>query len=242
MYPMRALLTVLLALGVVACSGSGGGQDEAKPAPTPPIVTDARSDLLLSWNADGGPATASSVADVPAAVLAEVRVQDPTIPPEQRDPDWIFIADLRRPGADARYPVRAERREDYEATRREAQAAAARAAARQAAEAQGKPLELVPNQGSGGGPIIMYANKQCPVCQKARRWLLEEKIPYVEKDINRDRAAAQELMTKGKAQGVPVNGVPVFDVGGRLIPGFDKGAIRKTRSAVKPAAGTQGII
>lgn len=242
MYAMRVLLTFVLAFGVGACSGTGGDQHEANPGPTPPIVTDARSDLLLSWFVDGGPATASSVADVPESVLSQVRVQDPSIPPEQRDPEWIFIADLRRPGADGRYPVQTQRRDEYEAARREAHAAAARAAAQRAAEAQGKPLELVPNPGSGGGPLIMYANKHCPVCQKARRWLLEQKIPYVEKDIQQDRSAATELMSKGKAQGVPVNGVPVFDVGGRLIPGFDKGAIRKALSAIKPAAGTQGII
>jgi glutaredoxin len=88
----------------------------------------------------------------------------------------------------------------------------------------------------------MYANKHCPLCQKARRWLLEQKIPYVEKDIQQDRAAAGELMAKGKAQGIPVTGVPVFDVGGKLIPGFDKATIRKVWAAAKPAAGTQGII
>jgi glutaredoxin len=241
MYAMRvALLSAIASLGALACSGEAPPPGDAEP--TPPAVSEARDDLLLSWFADGGPVTASSVADVPEAARAEVRVQDPTIPPEQRDPDWVFLADLRRPDKDGGYPVRAVRRDDYEAKRRQALAAAAKAKAERAAEAQAKPLDLVPAPGAADDQVIMYANRHCPVCQKARRWLLDQKIPYVEKDIQKDRAAAQELMAKGKSQGVPVSGVPVFDVGGKLIPGFDKNAIRKALSAAKAPTGTQGII
>ena len=67
----------------------------------------------------------------------------------------------------------------------------------------------------------MYATKRCPVCKKARRWLLKKGIPYVEKDVEKDAAAAAELQKKGRAQGIPTNGVPVFEIGGKLFPGFD---------------------
>lgn len=234
-----ALLTTAALLAAWSCSGTAESPDQT--APTKPVINDARDDLLLSWFADGGSATASSVAEVPEGARAEVRVQDPAIPPEQRDPEWIFLADLRRPGKDGRYPVRAERREDYEAGRRRV-LEAARDAARKVAEAQGAPLELVPGPGAADAPVIMYANRTCPVCQKARRWLLDQKIPYLEKDVQKDRAAAAELATKGRAQGVPVTGVPVFDVGGKLIAGFDKDAIRKALSIAKPPPPTQGVI
>jgi len=243
MYAKRlAHLAVLLALGAVSCSGADDPPAGAGGEPVKPIVTDARSDLLFSWYVDGGPATASAVSEVPEEERAEVRVQDTTVPPEQRDPGWIFLVDLRVPGKDGRYPVRSLRRADYDAKRREVLAAAERARAQRAAETAGKPLDLVPSQPAGAGQVIMYANRHCPVCQKARRWLLDQGIPYVEKDVQRDQAAAVELATKGKAQGVPVSGVPVFDVGGKLIAGFDKDAIRKALAATRPLPGTQGII
>jgi glutaredoxin len=85
----------------------------------------------------------------------------------------------------------------------------------------------------------MYATKTCPVCKNARRWLLDQGIPYVEKDLEVDEAAAAELAAKGKAQGVPTSGVPIFEIRGRLLPGFDPGAIRAALSgspAAPPAA------
>lgn len=235
--PRISWLSILVLLTASSCSGKDESPQPA--APTKPVVTDARDDLLLSWFADGGAATATSVTEVPEGARAEVRVQDPTTPPEQRDPGWIFLADLRRPGKDGRYPVRVERREDYEAGRQR-MLEARRASAQQAAE--GAPLELVPKPGAADAPVIMYANRTCPVCQKARRWLLDQKIPYVEKDVQKDGAAAAELAVKGRAQGVPVTGVPVFDVGGRLIAGFDKDAIRKALSVSKPPPPTQDVI
>jgi glutaredoxin len=234
---------VTIALALAACSGNGDGSQETGAAePALPSVTDQRTDLVLSWFVDGGPQTASTVADVPATARAEVRVQDPSVPPEKRDPGWIFLADLRIAGADGSYPVRAERREEYESRRRIRLAALAKQQQQQAATAATAPLQIVPTPAGDGAPVIMYANQTCPVCRKARRWLLDQKIPYVEKDIQRDKAAAIELITKGKAQGVPTGGVPVFDVGGKLIPGLDKAAIRKALTGSKPTPPTEGVI
>ena len=88
--------------------------------------------------------------------------------------------------------------------------------------------------------VIMYATKTCPVCIKARRWLVEAKIPFVEKDVGSDQAAAMELANKGRAQGVSTSGVPVFDIRGRLLPGFDKEAIKKLLAGASPAP-SQGV-
>jgi glutaredoxin len=86
----------------------------------------------------------------------------------------------------------------------------------------------------------MYSTTHCPVCHKARRWLLEAGVPYRERDIEKDEAAAHELSQKGQAQGLPVSGVPVFEVGGRLLPGFDPAALRaaiaRTGTGTPPGA------
>ena len=48
------------------------------------------------------------------------------------------------------------------------------------------------------------------------------KIPFADKDIERDPAAAQELDDKASKMGIPTDRVPVIDVRGRLLLGFDR--------------------
>jgi len=216
----RALPLVFLA--AVAC-GEAGSDDGAAAAPSQalPVVNDARKDLVLSWYGDRGPEIGSSVADVPQEARSFVRVQDPSIPPEARDPGIVFVADLTRPKADGSYPVHAVKRGDYEKrqSRLKPEAPVPQAAA--AGSAPAAP---------GGAQVVMYATKTCPVCKSARRWLLDQGIPYVERDVETDRAAAADLAAKGKAQGVSTSGVPIFEIRGRLLPGFDQGAIRAALS------------
>jgi glutaredoxin 3 len=69
--------------------------------------------------------------------------------------------------------------------------------------------------------VILYATSWCPACRAARQYLTEHHIPFVEKDIEKDSAAADELMEKARAQGVSTSGVPVLDVNGTLMQGFD---------------------
>lgn len=219
--PCARLLT-LAVLAVAACgeAGSGAGAPAA-PAQTLPTVNDARGDLVLSWYGDGGPEVASSVAEVPAEARREVRVQDPSIPPEERDASLVFVADLTRANPDGSYPVRAVPRADYEKRRSKL-------------EPQEPPKPTVGPTETGGARVVMYATKTCPVCKNARRWLLDQGIPYVEKDLEVDEAAAAELAAKGKAQGVPTSGVPIFEIRGRLLPGFDPGAIKSALSGAVP--------
>ena len=84
----------------------------------------------------------------------------------------------------------------------------------------------------------MFSTRHCPVCQQARRWLVDQQIPFVERDIERDPAAAAALQQKGRAQGVPTSGVPVFEINGRLLPGFDPPSIRKLLATPAPGTAT----
>ena len=72
----------------------------------------------------------------------------------------------------------------------------------------------------------MYATSWCPVCTKARKFLKQQGIRYTEKDIEKDPSAAAELQAKARKAGVQPGGVPVFDVGGTLVPGFDEPRLR----------------
>jgi glutaredoxin len=231
----KTIWIFLLAASLSGCTSSrpdtsADTTSETEEKPEPPVVTDEREGLLLSWFVDGGPETASKVSDVPQGSRHSVRIQDTMVPPEKRKANWLFLADLRTPDPDGHYPVRVEPRDKYEVRRR--QAAANRMAQQLKQAQQATPGSVAPNTPPGtfavaGAPVVMYSTNHCPVCKKARRWLLDQQIPYIEKDINKDRTAASELAEKGAAQGVPTNGVPVFEIGGRLIPGFDPGTIRR---------------
>ena len=221
------LCIAISALWIASCVSKDEKPKDTAPKVVAPVVTDARTDLLLSWFEDGEPKVGAQVKDVPEEARKEIRVQDPTLPPENRDPSVIFLADLTKPQKNGHYPVRTVKRDEYEAKRRAAAEAASEAATPpQPTQPSAVPNAMPPAQApAGASSVVMYATRHCPVCVKARRWLLDQKIPYVERDVERDPQAAQDLQKKGAAQGVPTNGVPIFEVRGRLLPGFDPAKI-----------------
>ena len=52
-------------------------------------------------------------------------------------------------------------------------------------------------------------------------------MPYTERDIEKDPGAGEELAAKRAKAGIKGNGVPVFDVAGRLVEGFNPETLRR---------------
>jgi len=76
--------------------------------------------------------------------------------------------------------------------------------------------------------VILYATSWCGYCRKTRQLLKELKADFVEKDIEKDRAAGREFFERfGRA------GVPVIDVGGQVIRGYDHQMIREAVRALR---------
>jgi mycoredoxin len=67
--------------------------------------------------------------------------------------------------------------------------------------------------------ITIYSTSWCAFCHTEAQWLDHLGIPYVKKDIEEDKAAYDELMSKN---GGDYSGVPVTDVAGDIILGFDR--------------------
>lgn len=67
--------------------------------------------------------------------------------------------------------------------------------------------------------ITIYSTSWCAFCHTEAQWLDHLGIPYVKKDIEADKEAYEELMSKN---GGSYSGVPVTDVAGDLILGFDR--------------------
>jgi glutaredoxin len=79
---------------------------------------------------------------------------------------------------------------------------------------------------AGGPPVVtIYGTSWCGACKAARQYFASRKIPFADKDIERDADAARELATKAAKMGIPTDRVPVIDVRGRLLLGFDQARI-----------------
>ena len=70
--------------------------------------------------------------------------------------------------------------------------------------------------------VKVYSTPSCPWCHKAKEFLTEKKIPFKDIDVASD-AAARNYMIKKSGQ----MGVPVIEIDGAMIVGFDRPAISK---------------
>lgn len=70
--------------------------------------------------------------------------------------------------------------------------------------------------------IKVYSTAICPHCVHVKKFLKENNLEFEEIDVGTDFAAAQEMMEKSGQMGVPV-----VDIDGKIIIGFDKAAMIK---------------
>jgi len=68
--------------------------------------------------------------------------------------------------------------------------------------------------------VTIYTTPSCGWCTRAKSYLIDNQISFVEKDVSVDRAAATEMISKSKQMGVPV-----LDINGSIIIGFDQRGI-----------------
>jgi glutaredoxin len=78
---------------------------------------------------------------------------------------------------------------------------------------------------AGSARVILYSAPWCGFCKKAAEHLKEKGVQFEEKDIEKDRFAAVELSRKLRQAGLTGGGVPVLDIGGTIVVGFNKGKI-----------------
>ncbi|MSP72735.1 MAG: hypothetical protein EXR76_11280 [Myxococcales bacterium] len=199
-FPRRLLLAVF-SLGL-ACTSASKESVEVPSAPSLSVVDETRTDLLFRFEREGTVETADRIADVPEAARGSVQVLDLSLTPEQRSSTRIVqLFDLRQKGSDGRYSGRLVERAELESALRATSSTAPQA------------------------PVTIYTAAWCGVCTKAKAFMREQGIAFVEKDIEKDQAAAADIARRAQAAGVSASGVPIFDVGGRILGGFDPGAL-----------------
>lgn len=231
--PVRLLTLLVLAFALLGPFATGCRKKAnaiAEATPEVPAVSDATTGLLLTWIDEKGEFHVEQrVPDVPAAGRELVRVRDPG-----RDPltgDRVFVVDLRNAGSDGSYAVRvvaSNEFEDLAVTRRAKHgivlapraAGSAPAIAASAGSAVGNAGDV-----AGRPAVIIYGASWCGPCHQAAAYLKQRGVAFVEHDIEQDSSAAREMQGKLAKAGVRGGSIPVLDVRGRILVGFDANAV-----------------
>ena len=70
--------------------------------------------------------------------------------------------------------------------------------------------------------VSVYSTTSCPYCTLVKNYLKEKKVAFQDFDVGRDQRRADEMVRKSGQMGVPV-----VEINGRVIIGFNKAEIDK---------------
>jgi glutaredoxin 3 len=65
--------------------------------------------------------------------------------------------------------------------------------------------------------VIVFSTPTCSFCNMAKKYFREKGIKFKDVDVSRDAIAARDMVRRSGQQGVPV-----IDIGGKIVVGFDR--------------------
>lgn len=204
-------VAILLILACCHRSKPASAPDAGAPnnpnLPAQITVSDARKDLVFSWQDEsGGFHDTTQAADVPSAYRKHVLVRDLSKSPDELHSDeYLYVADLTEHDDDGGYPYAVVSRYHFKLP----------------------TVYAEPDGGFEESVVTVYGTSWCGACAQARQYFTSHHIPFVDKDIEKDPAAAQELAQKARRAGIEPRGVPVIDVRGHLLEGFSPVAVEQ---------------
>ncbi|MFA4984633.1 MAG: glutaredoxin family protein [Candidatus Omnitrophota bacterium] len=68
--------------------------------------------------------------------------------------------------------------------------------------------------------VKIYSTPTCPFCIRAKQYLKDNNVVFEDVDVSGNQQAAEEMVSKSGQMGVPV-----LDIDGEIIVGFDKDRI-----------------
>ncbi len=71
--------------------------------------------------------------------------------------------------------------------------------------------------------VKIYTTPSCSYCNIAKKYFRENRVPFTEFDVSRDQRRADEMVRKSGQMGVPV-----IDINGKVIVGFNQPEIEKS--------------
>ncbi len=70
--------------------------------------------------------------------------------------------------------------------------------------------------------VVIYGTQWCPFCTKAKAFLTDNNIPFVERDIEKD---GQKVSALFDTIGTP--GIPKIVIGNRILTGFNQAVLQQ---------------
>lgn len=70
--------------------------------------------------------------------------------------------------------------------------------------------------------VKVYSTPTCPYCHMAKEFLKENKVEFEDINVAEDEKARNEMVEKSGQMGVPV-----IEINGKILVGFDKEALKK---------------
>lgn len=74
--------------------------------------------------------------------------------------------------------------------------------------------------------VKVYSTPNCPWCTVAKKYLSSKNVSFEELDVYQNRVAAMEMVKKSGQRGVPV-----IEINGNIVVGFDQAKIDRLISA-----------
>ena len=71
--------------------------------------------------------------------------------------------------------------------------------------------------------VKIYTTPTCSYCNLAKSYFRQKNISFTEYDVSKDMDKAQEMVRKSGQMGVPV-----IEINGKIIVGFDKNQIERS--------------
>lgn len=243
----RVLAVAVALLGLVALlpgcrCGSEDGQ-QLDPSGTRPVsgglppleLRDDTAGLLLTWVDEKGDFhVVQKIADVPAAARGQVRVVVSSR--VEGTGAQVYVADLSKKNPDGTYPVGTRSRAQWDelgAQKRRARLEALAPPPPSASVGEERPPSEP--EAADGVSAIIYGAEWCKPCHDAERYLKQRGVKVVYKDIEENPLAAQEMKEKLQRKGMPSASIPIIDVMGQLLVGFDPRALDRAVEAARNA-------
>jgi glutaredoxin len=217
--PTMGLLLLALAVGCKKPTPATPPPEEAKLAP---LEVKKESPALYTYvDSKGEFVTVDKPEAIPEGARRLVRVVDPTKEaPDRRDTTNVYVVDADELLKAGRAKARVLSRQAFE-TGALAQLPPGESSLLAERPDGGAPEGAAAPSAAGPPVVTVYGTSWCGACREARRYLSARKIPFADKDVEKDPAAARELREKASRLGVPTDRVPILDVRGRLLIGFD---------------------
>lgn len=71
--------------------------------------------------------------------------------------------------------------------------------------------------------VTVYSTPTCPFCIRAKQYLKDNNVKFEDVDVSENQEKAQDMIKRSGQMGVPV-----LDIDGKIIVGFDKEKIKET--------------